>query len=282
MVAGFVVMVITGALLFYAIPVRSYQSLWFRIKVDRADPGGAERVRLPRRRSIAAVAEWDLAPTPPPAARRAGAASLVLWAIIVVAGRMIAYNWFDCDKQPQPQIVNVLAGCVVPTGGSAPMNLSMLYLLPVVEWVDAPLSKAISTSTWAFAVIESVHLLALSVIGGAVLIVDLACSASACATQTLEEVARDAQPWFLGSWSVMIVTGLLLFVSEPMKCTTARRSAVKMTACCSDVFAFTVRRKVTHARARADAAAGLKLVALVSLALWFGVGAGGRWIGFSG
>ena len=26
----------------------------------------------------------------------------------------------------------------------------------------------------------------------------------------------------------------------------------------------------------------LKLVALVSLALWFGVAAGGRWIGFSG
>ena len=25
-------------------------------------------------------------------------ASLVLWAVIIVAGRMIAYNWFDCDK----------------------------------------------------------------------------------------------------------------------------------------------------------------------------------------
>ena len=62
------------------------------------------------------VAEWDLAPVPPPAARRAGAASLVLWAVIVVAGRMIAYNWFDCDKQPQPRIVNTLAGCVVPAG----------------------------------------------------------------------------------------------------------------------------------------------------------------------
>src|SRR5471032_1463993 len=33
MVAGFVVMVITGGLLFYAIPIRSYQSIWFRIKV---------------------------------------------------------------------------------------------------------------------------------------------------------------------------------------------------------------------------------------------------------
>ena len=35
-----------------------------------------------------------------------------------VAGRMIAYNWFDCDKQPQPRIVNVLAGCVVPAPGA--------------------------------------------------------------------------------------------------------------------------------------------------------------------
>src|SRR5499427_3683716 len=33
MAAGFVVMVITGVLLFYAVPVRSYQSIWFRMKV---------------------------------------------------------------------------------------------------------------------------------------------------------------------------------------------------------------------------------------------------------
>ena len=58
---------------------------------------------------------------------------------------MIAYNWFDCDKQPQPQIVNVFAGCVVPPAGGALMNLSTLNLLPFIEWVAAsPLSKAIS------------------------------------------------------------------------------------------------------------------------------------------
>ena len=33
MFAGFAVMVVTGVLLFYAIPVRSYQSIWFRMKV---------------------------------------------------------------------------------------------------------------------------------------------------------------------------------------------------------------------------------------------------------
>src|SRR5260370_8506494 len=33
MVAGFVVMIITGLMLFYAIPVRSYQNIFFRFKL---------------------------------------------------------------------------------------------------------------------------------------------------------------------------------------------------------------------------------------------------------
>ena len=164
------------------------------------------------------------------------------------------------------------------------MNLSMLNLLPFIEWVaSSPLSKAISTSTWAFAVIESIHLLALSVIGGAVLIVDLKLLGYGIRTQTLEEVARDAQKWFLGSWTVMIVTGLLLFWSEPQKLYYSTPFAVKMICLLlGTIFALTVRRKVTLAGEGRVPPIVLKLVALVSLALWFGVGAGGRWIGFSG
>jgi uncharacterized membrane protein len=64
MVAGFCVMVITGALLFYAIPVRSYQSLWFRLKVIALILAGLNafvfHAGIDRR-----VAEWDLAPAPP-------------------------------------------------------------------------------------------------------------------------------------------------------------------------------------------------------------------------
>src|SRR5436305_9491914 len=98
------------------------------------------------------------------------------------------------------------------------MNLSMLNQLRFIDWVAASrLSKWISTSTWAFAVIESIHLLALSVIGGAVLVVDLKLLGFGIRTQTLREVAQDAQKWFLASWTVMIVTGGLLFWSEPQK-----------------------------------------------------------------
>jgi hypothetical protein len=111
---GFVIMVITGAMLFYAIPVRSYQSLWFRMKVVALLLAGLNAFvfhgTIDRR-----IDEWDKDPVPPRAARLAGARSLILWTIVVVAGRMIAYNWFDCDKQPQPRIVNALAGCIVPS-----------------------------------------------------------------------------------------------------------------------------------------------------------------------
>ena len=164
------------------------------------------------------------------------------------------------------------------------MNLSMLNLLPFIEWVaSSPLSKAISTSTWAFAVTESIHLLALSVIGGSVLIVDLKLLGYGIRTQTLAEVARDAQKWFLGSWTVMIVTGLLLFWSEPQKLYYSTPFAIKMICLLlGTIFALTVRRSVALAGEGRVPPLVMKLVALVSLALWFGVGAGGRWIGFSG
>ena len=57
--------------------------------------------------------KWDAAAFPPRSARAAAGTSLAIWAGVIVMGRMIAYNWFDCDRQPQPAFVNWFAGCVV-------------------------------------------------------------------------------------------------------------------------------------------------------------------------
>jgi hypothetical protein len=114
MKSGFAVMIITGVLLFYAIPVRSFHNIFFRAKMIALVLAGLNawifQVGIRRR-----TAEWDLQPSPPRAARLAGIASLALWAVIIVAGRMIAYNWFDCDKQPQSDFINRAAGCVIET-----------------------------------------------------------------------------------------------------------------------------------------------------------------------
>jgi hypothetical protein len=109
---GFAIMVITGVLLFFAIPVRTYQNIFFRTKILLLLLAGLNAWRF-HSRTGRDIVVWDRHRMTPAAARVAGAASIVLWAGVVVTGRMIAYNWFDCDIQPQPAFINWAAGCVV-------------------------------------------------------------------------------------------------------------------------------------------------------------------------
>ena len=110
-VAGFILMVITGSLLFSAIPLRSYQNIFFRTKMILLVLAGLN-VWFFHSGIYKRIADWDFYAIPPKAARVAGGISLFLWACIVVSGRMIAYNWFDCDRQPQAAIINFLTSCV--------------------------------------------------------------------------------------------------------------------------------------------------------------------------
>lgn len=109
---GFVLMAVTGILLFYSAPLRYYHNVFFRFKVILLVIAGLNAFFF-HRRVHRSVKEWDLDDALPREARRAGAISLIVWAFIVVAGRLIAYSWFDCDIQPQPGWVNWTAGCVV-------------------------------------------------------------------------------------------------------------------------------------------------------------------------
>ena len=109
-IAGFVILVVSGVLLVYAIPVRSYQNIFFRVKLVLLVLAGIN-VWVFHSRVLFSVQQWDRDPLPPPRARFAGYASLVLWITIIFCGRMIAYNWFDCDK-PLRHVMYVLAGCV--------------------------------------------------------------------------------------------------------------------------------------------------------------------------
>jgi uncharacterized protein DUF6644 len=93
--AGFVVMVVTGTLLFYASPLARYENIFFRLKMA-ALVMAAVNAWVFRRTAYRRVAEWDLDPVPPRRVRMAGALSLVLLAIIITTGRMMAYSayWF--------------------------------------------------------------------------------------------------------------------------------------------------------------------------------------------
>ena len=106
--AGFVIMVISGIVLFYAIPPRTYHNVFFRIKAILLILAGLNAFVF-HHGIYAKVGHWDLK-VPPRPARIAGLCSLVLWAAIIFSGRLIAYNWFDCGKA-QSAVITAVAGC---------------------------------------------------------------------------------------------------------------------------------------------------------------------------
>jgi uncharacterized protein DUF6644 len=110
--AGFVIMISSGALLFYAAPMLRYQNVFFRLKMLTLLIAGLN-VWVFRSTVYRRIAEWDLDPVPPPSARMAGRVSLASLAILIALGRLIPYQlyWFDCSRQPQSAIVSFLSGC---------------------------------------------------------------------------------------------------------------------------------------------------------------------------
>ena len=158
-----------------------------------------------------------------------------------------------------------------------------MSLLDFFQWCQQTgIGDAIRRSPWLFPLIEAIHLLGFGVIGGAVLVVDLRLLGLGLRRQPVARVARDAQPWLIGSLLLMIITGSLLFLSEAIKCYYHEAFWFKMASLfLAILFTFTIQRKVILAGETRLRPVWSKVVAVVSVMLWAGVGVGGRWIGFS-
>ena len=155
-------------------------------------------------------------------------------------------------------------------------------VLALFRWCEATsLGTALRDSPWLFPFVEAGHLLALTVFGAAVLVVDLRLWNLGLHRRSVADVARSAQPLLLGSLGVLVITGYMLFAAGAQRYYYNAAFWFKMIALFfALVFTFTVRRSVVMAdEARVGPVWG-RLVALLSTALWSGVGIGGKAIGF--
>ena len=89
---GFMLMFVTGGLLFWAEAITAYDSVHFWIKLGLILLAGlnAAYFEFVTRGDIAA---WDRDAIPPMNARLAGFASLVLWTAVIITGRTMAYSF---------------------------------------------------------------------------------------------------------------------------------------------------------------------------------------------
>jgi len=137
----------------------------------------------------------------------------------------------------------------------------------------------IRASTYLFPSIEVVHLLGLVLLFGSIMVVDLRLLGFGMRRQTAPRLAAELAPWTLLGIGTMLLTGIPLFLSEAVKCYQNEAFWFKMEFLLPAlIFHFTVYRKVTSSDKIRPLWA--KVTACLSLALWFGVGLGGRAIAF--
>jgi hypothetical protein len=157
-----------------------------------------------------------------------------------------------------------------------------MSLLPFIAWCDQMwLGTVIRKSTWLFPAIETVHLLALAMLLGTIVLVDLCAFGIILRRPGISQVAGELSKWTLTALAIMLTTGILLFLSEATKCYDSPPFHVKMICLLLALaYQFTIYRKVIGSPSTRVASLKTRLAAGVSLALWFGVALAGRAIGY--
>jgi hypothetical protein len=133
---------------------------------------------------------------------------------------------------------------------------------------------------WNFAIAETIHLLALAILLGSVLALNLHLLGFRMRQQSGAELARELKPWIWTGLSVMILTGVPLFFAESVRCGRSGQFFYKMVFLLSAViFQLTVIRMVTNSAVN-ERAWLVKLAGGVSLFLWLSIAFLGRAIAF--
>jgi hypothetical protein len=157
----------------------------------------------------------------------------------------------------------------------------------LLAWLEASsVAARIRDSLYLFPLIESSHVIGLSMVFGTILIIDLRLLGIASTRRPFSRIASDVMKWTWAFFALTVATGLLMFITNAdvyyhnfffrSKMTLLALAGINML-----VFEFTAARKVD--RWDKDTAARLagRTVAAVSLVLWISIIFLGRWIGFT-
>lgn len=150
-------------------------------------------------------------------------------------------------------------------------------------WCDQSFfGNAIRNSKWLFPFVEIFHLLALGILGGTILLINMRALGIRFRNDHVSDVAKQVEPWMIFSLIVMLASGFLLFSSEAMRMYFNLAFRFKM-ACLlmALAFTFTLYRKIMTAEQAQVSPRKLKLAALLSIMLWSGVALAGRAIGYT-
>lgn len=155
-----------------------------------------------------------------------------------------------------------------------------MHMLALFQWLGhSSLGHSMQKSTWAFAVAETVHLLALAALGGSVLVLTLRALGWLRAIAA-HKLAVELLPVIISSFAAILVTGVLMVSEEALKCYYSPAFRAKIAALAVAILLAVPVLLALIFRRDERSPWWLKINAALSLFAWLSVGVAGRAIGF--
>lgn len=160
-------------------------------------------------------------------------------------------------------------------------------MLEFAQWVqDTRLSVALRLAEWSIPVLQSIHIVMIGIVFVSIFIVALRVLGRTRTDQSLADVVARFKPWIWGALAVMLLTGTLLSIAEPIRQVTTVSFWLKMTLIVVGAAGLAVfQRKVRAAAAGGENALAAPSTAMKALAggtivLWLVIIFLGRAIGY--
>jgi hypothetical protein len=156
------------------------------------------------------------------------------------------------------------------------------------SWLEGTELAIRIAESWWFPLLESLHVVAVALVVGAILMIDLRLLGVAARSYAVSALSRDLLRWSWLGFAMATVTGIGLFITRAYyyvgnPAFQAKLVLLLLAGVNIAVFHFVVARdQTTWDQAQSNAAATplkAKLAGLASLLLWSGVVLAGRWTG---
>lgn len=151
------------------------------------------------------------------------------------------------------------------------------FLLPVFEWMEStPVGQAIRHSASLIALLESIHLIGLTLLLGTILMVDLSLLGLGIGRTPASRIARDLRGWTAAGLAIMLVSGPLILSAEAVRCYKTPAFWAKMALLAvALVFHFSIHKQVVFVDPPAPRYRAA-WTACLSLGLWTSVALAGK------
>jgi uncharacterized protein DUF6644 len=140
-------------------------------------------------------------------------------------------------------------------------------------------------NSWAIPAIQSIHIVGIAMVMGSVLMIDLRILGLAWVDQTLRQTVGRFGPWLNSSLWLLLVTGILMVIGEPVRELVTLSFWLKMTlvaigAVVATIFQQTLRRHEQHWEDTLVHRRSIKLLAIVTFLIWVCIIVLGRLIAY--